>query len=308
MRVVVLGFGIQGEKRSKIADKDLVAIVDPVRPEAQFKKIEEVPLGAYDAVLCCVPDSFKIQILTYLLKNEKHILVEKPLIASDETSLSFLKDLSDQNKVAFYTAYNHRFEPHFIRMKELIQSGKLGKIYRCRMFYGNGTARDVRNSPWRDQESGVLKDLGSHLLDTFLYWFENFDSEFHLISHRNFENKSPDHCVIAAESEMSVELEMTLLSWRNHFTCDIFAENGSAHIESLCKWGPSLFKFCKRQLPSGCPAEEHITLIQSDPTWEAEYQYFKELCKISGTNIKNDLWINETLNKLSIKINERKYA
>ena len=34
---------------------------------------------------------------------------------------------------------------------------------------------------------------------------------------------------------------MTLLSWRNHFTCDIFAENGSAHIESLCKWGPSTF-------------------------------------------------------------------
>ena len=26
--------------------------------------------------------------------------------------------------------------------------------------------------------------------------------------------------------------------WRNHFTCDVLAENGSAHIESLCKWGP----------------------------------------------------------------------
>ncbi len=34
---------------------------------------------------------------------------------------------------------------------------------------------------------------------------------------------------------------MTLLMWRNHFTCDILAENGSAHIESLCKWGPSTF-------------------------------------------------------------------
>ena len=39
------------------------------------------------------------------------------------------------------------------------------------MFYGNGTARLVRDSDWRDQGSGVLHDLGSHLLDTVAYWF-----------------------------------------------------------------------------------------------------------------------------------------
>ena len=40
-------------------------------------------------------------------------------------------------------AYNHRFEPHFMRLK-LIDANKLGKIYSCRMFYGNGTARLVK--------------------------------------------------------------------------------------------------------------------------------------------------------------------
>ena len=299
MRVIVIGFGIQGEKRAKIAHKDLVAIIDPVRPEAHFKKIEEVPLDSYEAALCCMPDEFKIEILTYLLKNGKHILVEKPLVSPMEDQLRFLKDLADQNKVTCYTAYNHRFEPHFVRMKELIQSRKLGKIYRCRLFYGNGTARDVRNSPWRDHGLGVLKDLGSHLLDTFLYWFEDFNAEFHLVSQRNFENKAPDHCVIESRSEVSVELEMTLLSWRNHFVCDIFGEKGSAHIESLCKWGPSLFKFCERRLPSGRPKEEHFTLIQPDPTWEAEYQHFKKIYKNPSTNIDNDIWINQRLNHLA---------
>ena len=43
-----------------------------------------------------------------------------------------------------YTAYNHRFEPHFVRMREVIASGELGALYHCRMFYGNGTARLVR--------------------------------------------------------------------------------------------------------------------------------------------------------------------
>ena len=53
-------------------------------------------------------------------------------------------------------------------MRELIVSGELGEIYSCRMFYGNGTARLVRESDWRDQGAGVLPDLGSHLLDTLV--------------------------------------------------------------------------------------------------------------------------------------------
>ena len=70
---------------------------------------------------------------------------------------------------------------------------------------------------------------------------------------------------------------MTLLSWRNHFTCDVFAENGSAHISSLCKWGPSEFTHRARILPSGRPPEQSVTLVQDDPTWALEYEHFKDV-------------------------------
>ena len=70
---------------------------------------------------------------------------------------------------------------------------------------------------------------------------------------------------------------MTLLSWRNHFTCDVLAENGTAHIESLCKWGPTTFTHRTRVLPSGRPPEEATTLVQEDPTWALEYAHFKRL-------------------------------
>ena len=46
--------------------------------------------------------------------------------------------------VVCYIAYNHRFEPHFVRMREAGRLGTLGALYHCRMFYGNGTARLVR--------------------------------------------------------------------------------------------------------------------------------------------------------------------
>ena len=37
---------------------------------------------------------------------------------------------------------------------------------------------------------------------------------------------------------------------------------------------------------------------QKDPTWAAEYAYFRGLCVTGGTNISNDIWINGALNEL----------
>jgi predicted dehydrogenase len=297
MRVVVVGLGVQGHKRREVAAKEVVASVDPVNPEARHQRLEELPLGSYDAALVCTPDEVKIDLLTYLLSNKKHLLVEKPLFG-DTRELRRLKSLAERNRVTCYTAYNHRFEPHFVRMKELLDSGRLGRIYCIRMFYGNGTARLVRDSAWRDQGAGVLPDLGSHLLDTALFWLGKPASGFRIHSANRFENRAFDHVAFGASGDPLLQFEVTLLSWRNHHTTDVFAEKGSAHIQSLCKWGPSTFTVRERKLPSGRPDEESVTLVQPDPTWGLEYQHFKRLCERGESNIDNDIWINETLQDL----------
>ncbi|NQU55740.1 MAG: Gfo/Idh/MocA family oxidoreductase, partial [Rhodospirillales bacterium] len=254
MRVIVIGLGVQGEKRRTHAGDDFVASVDPVNEEADHHSIEDVPLANYDAALVCVPDEPKLEVLRYLLSNGKHVLVEKPLWSADDDQLATLEKLARDNGAVCQTAYNHRFEPHFVRMKSLIDSGELGEIYRCRIFYGNGTARLVRESSWRDQGAGVLPDLGSHLLDILKVWLPGAEAwDYGIRTARRHENRSFDQVVVAAEPAdgPAVQLEMTMLSWRNHFTCDVLAENGSAHIDSLCKWGPSTFTRRTRVLPSG---------------------------------------------------------
>jgi len=300
-KVLIVGLGVQGKKRLKIAGSDAVACIDPNKTEADFNKISEAPLDSYNAALVCTPDDTKYEILEYLLSNKKHVLVEKPLWAPNIKQLNKLENISISNHVICYTAYNHRYEPHFVRMRDLIRSERLGNIYSCRMFYGNGTARLVRDSEWRDRGKGVLSDLGSHLLDTCNFWFGTRNNDFKITSINNFENKSPDHAIISSETTTPrIELEMTLLMWKNFFTCDILAENGSAHIESLCKWGPSKFIFRKRVLPSGIPKEDSTTIIKEDPTWYYEYNHFKELCNNPGniTNLDKDIWIQSTLNNL----------
>ena len=298
MKVAVIGLGIQGKKRLAIAGNDVVGVVDPVQPQARYKTIEDVPVDQYEAALVCIPDSAKLPVLRYLLKQGKHVLVEKPLLADKEQDLPELEELAARNGAACYTAYNHRFEPHIVNLKKVIDSGRLGKLYSARFFYGNGTARDARNSPWRDQGFGVLPDLGSHLLDMILFLFGRVEGCCRKWRADCFENRAYDRYIFGFQGPFSVDCEMTMLSWRNTFHADVYGEMGSAHIECLCKWGPSTLTVRRRVLPSGRPDEESTTLVCADPTWALEYDYFRALCRKPATNIQNDLWIQSKLREL----------
>ena len=301
MRTIVVGLGIQGNKRLLIAGTEAVATVDPVNPGANYKSIYDVPLDSYDSALVCTPDQAKFELLSYFLEKGKHVMVEKPLLTANPREIEKLEALSKKNQTTCYTAYNHRFEPHLVNLKKLVESGELGNIYMARFFYGNGTARDVRNSVWRDKGAGVLPDLGSHLLDTALFVFGDLGANtFEPWSFDRFENQSFDHVLFGSRNtKMVLSFEATLLSWRNSFFADVYAEKGSAHIDCLCKWGPSTLRVRKRILPSGRPTETSDVLEMKDPTWALEYEHFKKLCQVKQSNLANDRWINSVLNDLA---------
>lgn len=298
MRSIVVGLGVQGSKRRKFAAEDVVATVDSLK-DANFKNVQDVPLDTFDAALVCTPDSTKFEILRYLLTHQKHVLVEKPLIGPD-SELGELQKLAVKQRTVLYTAYNHRFEPHIVTIKSLLKSGILGTPYVLRIFYGNGTARDVRNSTWRDFGCGVLSDIGSHLLDLYLFLFDVPRHDFKSITLANLENRSPDYVSFVANGATPiVQFEASLLSWRNSFYLDLIGENGSAHIDCLCKWGPSTLTLRTRRFPSGRPEESRETIELSDPTWHAEYSHFRNLCiNHAAGNTMNDIWINKTLHFL----------
>lgn len=299
MRVVIVGLGVQGKKRQRIAGTDVVATVDPEAGVADFTQIEEVPVETYDAACVCTPDDVKIQIVEYLLNRGKHVLVEKPLLAVHDDVLARLDEARRRTGSACYTAYNHRFEPHLVRLKELLEAKALGQVYLFRGFYGNGTARDVKNSLWRDRGLGVVADLGSHLLDLVSFCFGRPTGLPEVWRANRFENAAFDHVTFGFAGHPVMELEATLLSWRNSFYWDVYGETGSMHVDCLCKWGPSTLTVRKRVYPSGRPHEDTQSLSQADPTWEAEYRHFQQLCRSGGTNLENDRWINLMLQHIA---------
>jgi predicted dehydrogenase len=288
---------VQGKKRVAVAQNDIVTTVDPAQENAAYKSIQDVPVANYDAALVCTPDRPKAEILRYLFEHGKHALVEKPLMGGD-AELAALDALAQSQKVVCYTAYNHRFEPQIMSLKRVVDSCLLGKIYSARFFYGNGTARDVRNSAWRDQGFGVLPDLGSHLLDLTLHLFGHVDGPCRAWRANRFENCAYDRFSFGLHGALPIDYEMSLVSWRNTFSIDVCAELGSAHLDGLCKWGPSSLSIRRRIFPSGRPTEEATTMIGPDSTWAAEYQHFCSLVQQPTSNIPNDIWIESRLREV----------
>ena len=299
MKAVVVGMGVQGKKRKTILGKNFVYSVDKFI-KSDFKKLSDVPKDHYDTVFACVPDREKINIVNYCINNKKHVLVEKPFLSKNNKIFKNLQKKAIRKKIVCYTAYNHRFEPIIVKMMDLIKSRKLGKIYKCRMFYGNGTSILVKKSKWRDKGKGVLTDIGSHLIDICFYWFGSKINSLKILELNRFENKAPDHAIISFKiKKIKFELEMTLCMWKNTFTCDVLASKGSAHLNSLCKWGQNSLIHRKRKYPSGLPYEKKYSFKKGDPTWKSEFLYFKNLIKRnSKTDFEKDRLINNCFLKL----------
>jgi len=103
-------------------------------------------------------------------KAGKHILCEKPLARTAEEAKTML-DAVKKAGVKHMVAYNYRFVPAIRLARNLIESGKLGRIYHYRAVYLQEWIMPHYGTPkiWRlDKKvagSGALGDLGAHIID-----------------------------------------------------------------------------------------------------------------------------------------------
>jgi scyllo-inositol 2-dehydrogenase (NADP+) len=298
MRTIVIGLGVQGNKRQLFAGKDFQFSIDPLNDKATFKNLDEVDFQSFDSALLCIPDELKFDYVKKLVTNGKHVLIEKPFNLPS-LQLKEIADLAKKTKTTVYVAYNHRFEPHWMTAKDLIENERIGKIYKLNLFYGNGTAELVKSSLWRDKDLGVIPDLASHLFDLVDFWFGLNQYDIQVLSVNKFENNAYDNAVIKLVGSPEVILEISLLSWRNNFKAELVGSEGSINLDSLCKWGPSQLTIRNRKRPSGKPDEEISTLVCSDPTWEAEYRHFVNLIDNRNLgNLESNLKISQLFDKL----------
>jgi predicted dehydrogenase len=104
----------------------------------------------------------------------KHIVCEKPLARTGAEAKTML-DAVTKAGVKHMVAFNYRFVPAIRQIRNLIDSGRLGRIYHFRAVYLQEWIMPHYNTPmiWRlDKQaagSGALGDLGAHIIDLGRY-------------------------------------------------------------------------------------------------------------------------------------------
>ena len=122
-----------------------------------------------EAVSISTPPSTHEPLATQAVKAGKHVLIEKPVAISIE-SLDRIRDLAIGSARVVELVHNERFMDFSNKAKDLIKSGRLGKIQAVHQFIGTtGPEAWAPNSAWFRSRSasggGVLMDLAVHKID-----------------------------------------------------------------------------------------------------------------------------------------------
>lgn len=286
MKYLLVGYGIQGKKRKKILKKKCVGIVDPHVSNVNYKNLNQVDENIFDNAIVSVPYHEQEKTINQLIKMKKNILVDKPLILKNIKSFKKIEKKLITNKLILKTSYNHRYEESIQLCKNYLNKKALGKIYYLKIFYGNGTSKNIKSSNWKDTRTGVRTDLIPHLLDMSMCLLKSDKFKLIFKSDICYENKKADFAKLQiSHMKTNIYLEASYLSWKNKFNLEIFGSKGSIIIKNLSKWGKVSFIFFKRKFPSGKPKEIIRKFNSVDRTFYLDILDFEK--KIIQKKIQN---------------------
>lgn len=129
-----------------------------------------------DVVDVCTPGESHAEITLAALAAGKHVLVEKPLsntVAESEAMLAAAHE-AEARGVRTMIGFNYRRVPALALARQLIADGRIGAVRQVRAAYLQDWLADAAAPmTWRLRKeqagSGVLGDLGSHVIDQLHY-------------------------------------------------------------------------------------------------------------------------------------------
>ena len=218
------GWGMHAPEIEKNIDKaTFVAACDiiPERAEAMQKRFPGCKAYTDIDALIADPNVELVSIATRSCDHFAHakrallagkdVLIEKPMSICYAQALE-LKSISDSGKYGrLFVRHNRRFEPNFLYVRDVIESGILGRVYRILLARDNYQRRD----DWQTIAQfggGQLLNWGPHIVDHSLRLLgadvKKFDSHLDQIAAAG---DCEDHLVLTftGENDRVVEMEIS---------------------------------------------------------------------------------------------------
>jgi predicted dehydrogenase len=192
-----------------------------------------------DAVVVATPNATHASLALAALKQDKHVLIEKPMALKRSDAEIIIQTAKERNKKVMVVLQN-RFAPVSGWLKQLVESKQLGNIYFVQVnCFWNRDERYYKEDSWhgkKDMDGGSLFTQFSHFIDT-LYWLfgdiKNISSRFQNFNHEQ---------LIEFEDTGSIQFEFeqggmgcfnfSTAVWDKTFesSMTVIAENGTVKI------------------------------------------------------------------------------
>ncbi len=194
LRFALVGCGRIGHRHAEHIARlgTLAAVCDVERDRASelaqrtganaYGSLDDMLAGerALDVVAVCSPNGLHAQHSIAALQHGAHVLCEKPMALTVRDCGEMIKAAERCNRRLFVVKQN-RFNPPIVALKDVIDAGRLGRIFSLQLnCYWNRNADYYRDS-WkgtRDLDGGTLFTQFSHFID-LLYWMIGDIAEVH---------------------------------------------------------------------------------------------------------------------------------
>lgn len=121
-----------------------------------------------DAVSVCTYNMTHAECTIYALEHGVNVLLEKPMCVTTEEAVEIMRAEKKSGKI-LSIGFQPRLDENMKMVKQIVQSGILGKIYYIQT--GGGRRRGIPNSTFIEQKTagiGAMGDIGCYSLDMVL--------------------------------------------------------------------------------------------------------------------------------------------
>ncbi|MBC7827336.1 MAG: oxidoreductase [Chitinophagaceae bacterium] len=186
IKVGLVGFGISAKVfhapfLTTLTGYELISVVERTKNESQksypfvnvVRSIDELIADpAIDLIVITTPNETHLPYALQALQGNKHVVLEKPFANSSGEAMQLVEAAKKSSKIV--SVYqNRRYVSDFLTIKEIVEKKLLGETHEFISHYDRYRA-EAKPNAWREEPkpgSGVLYDLGPHLIDQALYFF-----------------------------------------------------------------------------------------------------------------------------------------
>lgn len=169
---------VSGLKLTKVVERHAQRSKEKLPWVTIVKNMDEVLKDdQIELVVIAVPNWLHFELAHKALTAGKHVIVDKPFTVSSKEADTLIELANKQNKI-LSVYHNRRWDGGFLSIQKIINEGWIGDVKKFEVRFERYRP-EIKQELWRETArtgSGVLYDIGSHLIDQSFQLFGRPDT------------------------------------------------------------------------------------------------------------------------------------